>query len=162
MIPIHSWIPRVWRRPPRYRLLRNRSWHLQPHFGPPQDLSCSQLTGDWAAVSGWMRKTMTDWMNRWNRDSDDEQRGLCQCGGKVSHLDPEITILLKKPEWLQWCTCAGKVSSCSRFVPGCLNLVTEGKRIHFSVGLKEGTKHGFSGSSKAAAIPITPSFTQKL
>lgn len=62
--------------------------------GPPKELTCAQPTV--AAVSGWMRRITTEWMNRWNGDGNDEQRGRCHRRGKALHVDPEIIISLKK------------------------------------------------------------------
>lgn len=75
--------------------------------GPPKERSSSHPTGGWAAAAGWMRRTVTGWMNRWNGDGNDEQRGRCRSRRKALHVDPEI-IVLKRPEWAQCYTCAGQ------------------------------------------------------
>ncbi len=79
--------------------------------------SCSQLTWDRAAGPGWMRKRVNEWTDV-NRDCNDEQSGLCQSRGRVTQVGPEMTILVKRPERAQWCTCAGKVPTFSRAPDG--------------------------------------------
>lgn len=91
--------------------------------------SCSQLTWDQAAGPGWMRKRMTEWMNRWNRDCNDEQSVLCQRRGRVTQVGPEMTILVKRPDGAQWCTCAGKVPTFSRTLAGMPQTIYPEKEI---------------------------------
>lgn len=92
--------------------------------------SCSQLTWDRAAGPEWMRKRMSEWMNRWNRDCNDEQSGLCQSRGRVTQVGPEMTILVKRSEGAQWCTCTGKVPTFSRTPAGMSQTVFSEKEIY--------------------------------
>lgn len=82
-----------------------------------------------------------EWMNSRNRHCNDEQSGLCQRQGRVIQAGPEMTIVVKRPKWAQWSTCAGKVPAFSTS-PGGMSQLTQEKtsvccvcvHFYFSVG----------------------------
>ncbi len=69
---------------------------------------------------------MTECINRRNRDFNDEQSGLCQRAqgeGELPKWGSEITILVKRLERAQWCTCAGNVSTLHRSPAGMFQII---------------------------------------